>query len=157
APVGINLPTRRMADSQPANGATVIAQGGDGRFFVAKTDEGRYAVEQVGARSLRSHGTADNGSYAIVGNFLVWVDFTKSAGAEIAREGAQDSVPPSFAGSAYGDALAPVVPLGHSVYQGSYRNGVAYFAFTNGVRRIVAQTSDLVTFSFPQVPGNLSY
>jgi len=154
---GEDLPSRRMADPRSASSAHVIATGGDGRFLVVKTDAGRYWIEQVGARALRSHSAAGNGAYAIVGNFLVWVDDAKEHGPDIARKGAVDVAPPSFAGSAFGDALAPIVPLGHAVYQGAYRNGVAYFAFTHGVRRIVAQTSDLFTYSFPQVPNDLSY
>lgn len=157
AAAGADLPTRRMADPRLANSARVIATGGDGRFLVVKTDAGRYWIEQVGARSLRSHSAADNGAYAIIGNFLVWVDDARKRGSDLARKGPVDVAPPSFAGSAYGDAIAPIVPLGHAVYQGSYRNGVAYFAFTHGVRRMVAQTSDFLTYSFPQVPNDLSY
>jgi hypothetical protein len=156
-PAGEGLPALRMGDARSARQAQVVASGGDGRFLVVKTDAGRYWIEQVGARTLRSNGAARNGAYAIAGSFLVWVDTTKSLGNDIARQGAVDVAPPSFAGSAYGDALAPIVPLGHAVYQGAYRNGVAYFAFSTGVRRIVAQTSDLLTFSFPQVPADLSY
>jgi len=157
AAAGADLPSRRMADPRLANSAGVIATGGDGRFLVIKTDAGRYWIEQVGARTLRSNGGAGNGAYAIVGNFLVWVDEAKERGPDVARKGPVDVAPPSFAGSAYGDALTPIVPLGHAVYQGSYRNGLAYFAFTHGVRRIVAQTSDFLTYSFPQVPNDLSY
>ena len=157
APAGADLPSRRMADPQFANSARVIASGGDGRFLVVKTDAGRYWIEQVGARALSSHGAAGNGAYAIVGNFLAWVDDAKGQGPDVARKGPVDVTPPSFAGSAYGDALAPIVPLGHAVYQGAYRNGLAYFAFTHGARRIVAQTSDFLTYSFPQVPRDLSY
>jgi hypothetical protein len=153
----VDLPTRRMADPRLANQAQVIATGGDGRFLVVKSDTGRYWVQQVGARALRANAAARNGAYAIVGSYLVWVDDSRDRGADIARRGAVDVAPPSFAGSPYGDALTPIVPLGHAVYQGAYRNGVAYFAFTHGVRRIVAQTSDLLNYSFPQVPNDLSY
>ncbi len=151
------LPPLRMADPDRGEPASVVAQGGDGRFLVAQTESGRFAVEQVGARALRSHGVARNGAVAIVGNFVAWIDATKDKGPDISREGAVDAVPPSFAGSAYGDVIAPIIPLGHIVYQGAYRNGSAYFAFTYGVRRIVAQTSDLISFSYPQVPPDLSY
>ena len=156
APAGVPLPALRMASSA-ASDATVLAQGGDGRFFIAKTAGGRYLVLQIGARTLRDHGTAADGAFAIVGNFLVWVDRSQHAGPQIAREGAQDAVPVSFAGSAYGDAVTTIAPLGHVVYQGAYRNGLVYFGFTYGVRRIVAQTDDFVSFSFPQVPNDLSY
>ncbi len=156
-PAGAGLPSRRMTDAWSAAHAQVIAVGGDGRFLVVKTAAGRYGVEQVGARTLRARGVAGNGAYAIVGSFVVWVDASSARGPDIARQGAVDVAPPSFAGSAYGDVLAPIVPLGHAVYQGAYRNGAAYFAFTYGVRRIVAQTSDLLTYSFPQVPADLSY
>jgi hypothetical protein len=157
APAPAFLPALRMASESSARDATVVAQGGEGRFYVAKTDAGHYLVEQIGARTLRLKGTAANGAYAVVGNFLVWVDRARSAGAEIARQGPTDAVPPSFAGSAYGNALLPIQPLGHEVYQGAYRNGFVYFAFTHGVRRIVARTNDLLSFEFPQVPSDLSY
>ncbi|MDQ6766989.1 MAG: hypothetical protein M3Z41_04185 [Candidatus Eremiobacteraeota bacterium] len=150
------LPAFRIADASSRLGR-IVATGGDGRFHVVKTEAGRYGVEQVGARALRFNGVARNGAYAIVGNFLVWVDATKGRGPDIARRGAVDVAPPSFAGSAYGAALEPIVPLGHAVYQGAYRNGSAYFAFTFGVRRVVAQTSDFVSYSFPHVPTDLSY
>jgi len=151
------LPALRMADPRAASQAQVLGEGGDGRFLIVKTDLGRYAVEQVGARTLRSAGVAKSGAYAFVGSFVVWVDRTSARGPDVAREGAVEVAPPSFAGSAYGDAISPIVPLGHAVYQGAYRNGAAYFAFTYGVRRIVAQTSDLLTYTFPQVPPDLSY
>jgi hypothetical protein len=154
---GAALPALRMADARSGRDANFIAAGGDGRFLVGKTAAGRFVVDQVGARTLRAKGTSGNGAYAIVGNFLVWVDHDATRGGDIARDGAIDVAPPSFAGSAYGNALAPIVPLGHAVYQGAYRNGVAYFAFTYGVRRIVAQTSDLLTYAYPQVPADLSY
>lgn len=155
--LGGELPALRMADAQSARDAVVVAEGGDGRFLVGKTGAGRFVVEQVGARTMRSKGTARNGAYAIAGIFLAWVDRDATRGPDIARDGPVDIAPPSFAGSAYGDALAPIVPLGHAVYQGAYRNGTAYFAFTHGVRRIVVQTSDLLTYSFPHVPADLSY
>ena len=150
-------PPLRMADPDRALGAAVLAEGGEGRFLVAKTSAGRYVVEQVGARTLRSHGAAPNGAYALVGGFLAWVDASNRAGPDISHQGATDLAPPSFAGSAYGDVLQPVLPLGHAVYQGAYRNGAAYFPFSYGVRRIVAQTSDLVTYAYPAVPQDLSY
>ncbi len=156
-PAPVSLPELRMGDASAAATATVIVEGGDGRFFVAKTDTGHYLLEQIGAKTLRLEGTAANGAYALVGNFLVWADKSKGIGSEITRQGAQDAVPPSFAGSAYGDVLSPIAPLGHAVYQGAYRNGAVYFGFTYGVRRIVAQTTDLVSYSFPPVPNDLSY
>lgn len=150
------LPPLRMAAANEP-GATILAQGGDGRFFIGKTLGGRYAVLQIGARTLRDHGTARNGAFAIVGGFLVWVDRAAGRGAPVVRQGPQDAVPPSFAGSAYGDAIAPIAPLGHAVYQGAYRNGFAYFGFTYGVRRIVARTADFLSYAFPRVPNDLSY
>lgn len=151
------LPDLRMADATSIRAGSIVAQGGDGRFFVVKTSAGRYGLQQIGARALRYRATASNGAYAIIGNFLVWVDHSKGQGNEIARGGALALAPPSFAGSAYGDALTPIMPLGHAVYQGAYRNGSIYFAFTNGMRRVVAQSSDLASYSFPQVPNDLSY
>ncbi len=156
APPQGSLPAHRMADAIAAQSGAYVAQGGDGRFNVVKTDAGRYAVEQVGARALRIEGTARNGAFAVVGHFLVWVDGS-GRNSSISRGGPVAVAPPAFDGSAYGDAITPILPLGQSMYQGAYRNGKAYFAFTYGVRRIVAQTSDLVTYSYPAVPADLSY
>lgn len=150
------IPSLRMTDSS-ASGSSFVAQGGDGRFTVTKSSSGRYAIEQVGARALRFEGIARNGAYALVGDFLVWVDRSRDGGPQIARAGNDDFAPPSFAGSALGNAVVPIIPLGHSVYQGAYRNGTAYFAFTYGVRRIVAQTSDFINYTYPLVPNDLSY
>lgn len=150
-------PPLRMADPDRVGSATVVAEGGEGRFLIAKTEAGRYVVEQVGARTLRSHGAAPNGAYALAGSFLAWADTTHRSAGDISHQGATDLAPASFAGSPFGDAIAPLLPLGHAIYQGAYRNGSAYFPFSYGVRRIVAQTSDLVTYSFPTVPPDLSY
>lgn len=157
APLPQPLPAHRMADALSAEGGTFVAQGGDGRFIVVKTDAGRYGVEQVGARALRIKGTARNGAFTIVGNFLVWDDASAGHSTAIMRQGPVALAPPSFDGSAYGDVITPILPLGQSIYQGAYRNGKAYFAFTYGVRRIVAQTNDLLTYSYPAVPADLSY
>ena len=156
-PAAAALPALRMADPAGGAPARVIAAGGDGRFLVVQDAKGSYGIQQVGARALRHNGVARNGAYAIVGGYLTWVDRSSSHGADITRQGAVDVAPPSFAGSAYGDALWPIVPLGHAVYQGAYRNGAVYVAFTHGVRRIVAQTDDLLGYTFPQVPSDLRY
>lgn len=138
-------------DEIPAGSVFVSGKSTD-RMAVYKTGDGRYVVVQIGARRFRIAGTARNGAYAIVGAYLAWIDGQRHISRQLLRFGPDDTEPLSFTGSAYGDALAPIVPLGSPVYQAAYRNGVAYFAFAHGVERIVAATNDLLTYWYPQLP-----
>jgi hypothetical protein len=158
-PAGQPLPPVRVAPEREARaaGSVIVGEGGEGRFEVVRTAGGRYAILQIGARTLREHGVAGNGAYAIVGNFLVWCDRSRRPAAEIARLGPQAAVPATFPGSPYGDALQPILPLGRFVYQGAYRNGAVYFPLTYGMHRIVARSTNFVTFTFPAVPPDLAY
>ncbi|MDQ6780460.1 MAG: hypothetical protein M3Z37_04815 [Candidatus Eremiobacteraeota bacterium] len=150
-------PPLRFADPSDASNADIVAQAGDGRLQLGRDPAGRYTALQVGARALRFEGTCDGGGFAFVGGYVAWVDRIASAGAAIAREGPDSPAAPNFSGSAYGDALVPVLPLGHSVYQASYRNGAAYFAFTYGMQRILARTRDLQEYAFPRMPAQPEY
>jgi hypothetical protein len=123
------------------------------RLQVLKTSSTSYAIGQVGAVRLRTIALARNHMCALVGKFVVWIDGAKDGGPPISRDGPDTILMPSFGGSAYGDSLTPVIPLGHVVYQGAYRNGVAYFAFSFGLQRIVAATRDFVSFFFPKLPS----
>ena len=147
------LPPGRLVggDEIPAASAYVSGKSTD-RMAVYKTRDGRYVIVQIGARRFRVAGTARNGAYAIVGGYLAWIDGQRHISRQLLRFGPDNAEPLSFAGSAYGDALAPIVPLGSPVYQAAYRNGVAYFAFAHGVERIVAATNDLVNYWYPQLP-----
>ncbi|PZR61439.1 MAG: hypothetical protein DLM53_09430 [Candidatus Eremiobacter antarcticus] len=147
------LPPLRLAAPEGTPAGDTIGEAGNGRLIVSRTAGGRYRIEQIGARALRFEGVAPEGAYALIGNFLVWADHGKLTGGQVARGGPDALSPPLFAGSAFGDAIVPIVPLGHAVYQGGYRNGVVYFAFTYGVKRIVASTDDLTTYRFPALPA----
>lgn len=127
------------------------------RLQVFKLADGSYAIGQVGAVRLRSIALASNGQYEVIGPFIAWIDGSRSGGPPLSRSGSDDVTPPSFAGSAYGDSLTPLLPLGHAVYQGAYRNGIAYFAFSYGIARIVATTSDFVNFAYPQLPADPAF
>jgi hypothetical protein len=145
-------PGRWIAGDEIPSGSSYISGKSTDRMAVYKARDGRYVVVQVGARRFRVAGTARNGAYAIVGSYLAWIDGQRHISRQLARFGPDNAEPISFAGSPYGDALAPIVPLGSPVYQAAYRNGVAYFAFAHGVERIVAATNDLVNYWYPKLP-----
>jgi hypothetical protein len=145
-------PGRMLAGDAVPSGSARVSQESSDRLAVYKTSDGRYAVVQIGAKRFRIAGTARDGSYAIIGAYLAWIDGQRHIARQIARSGPDNAEPLSFAGSPYGDALAPIVPLGSSVYQSAYRNGVVYFTFSHGVERIVAASNDLVNYWFPALP-----
>ena len=133
-------------------GSSLVSPSSSDRVRVFKTPGGRYVVMQVGARRFRIAGVARTGVYAIIGGYLAWIDDRRHLAQQIARFGLDNAEPLSFAGSPYGDALVPIVPLGSHVYQAAYRNGVVYFTFSYGVERIVAASNDLVNYWFPNLP-----
>jgi hypothetical protein len=145
-------PGRWISGDEIPPGSSYISGKSTDRFAVYKTHDGRYVVVQIGARRFRVAGTAHNGAYAIVGSYLAWIDGQRHIPRQLMRFGPDNAEPLSFEGSAYGDALVPIVPLGSPVYQAAYRNGIAYFAFAHGVERIVAATNDLVNYWYPQLP-----
>lgn len=150
-------PSFRFADPSDAPAADVVGEAGDGRLQLARVGPARYTALQVGARALRFEGACGGGAYAFVGSYVAWVDRIASPGAAITREGPDLPAAVRFAGSPYGDALVPILPLGHSVYQAGYRNGAAYFAFTYGMQRILARTRDLQEYTFPRMPAQPEY
>lgn len=127
------------------------------RIAIFRRAENSYAVTQVGAQVLHIAGVSPDRAYLVIGTYLAWVDRDSRTAFLLSRSGPDPNEPPSFSGSAYGDALTAIAPLGHAVYQGAYRNGMAYFAFRFGVDRIVAATADLVNFSFPALPKDPAY
>ena len=122
------------------------------RLEVYKNADGSYQIGQVGAVRLRTVGIAPGGSFAVIGSFLAWIDGARTGGPPISRSGLDEISPPAFAGSAYGSTMTTVMPLGHFVYQGAYRNGVAHFAFSFGLSRVVASTRDFANWEFPSLP-----
>jgi hypothetical protein len=161
---GANIVTAVMAGASMPRGrahveaittstsGTLVSPPDEFRLQVLKTSANSYAVGQVGAVRLRTIAVARDRANALVGALVVWIDGSKNGGSSFARSGPDTVLPPSFPGSAYGDSLTPLLPLGHVVYQGGYRNGVAYFAFSLGLRRIVAATTDFVNYSYPVLP-----
>ena len=135
---------------------TLVSPASEFRLQVLKEDEGSYAVGQVGAVRLRTIAESGDHRLALVGSFIAWIDASKSHGASFSRIGPDDVLPPSF-DDEYGKTLNPILPLGHPTYQGAYRDGVAYFAFAYGLQRIVAATTDFVTYSFPSLPAQPDY
>jgi len=147
----------RIAPIFASTSGTLVSPPDEFRLQVLKTSANAYAIGQVGAVRLRTIAVARNGASALVGSLVVWIDGSRSGGRPFARSGPDAVLPPSFSGSAYGDALTPLLPLGHVVYQGAYRNGVAYFAFSLGLRRIVAATTDFVNYFYPSLPKQPAY
>ncbi len=147
------LPVARFRPgSDVPDGSAYVSPKTTDRFAVFRAGDGRYVVQQIGARRFRIGGVASNGAYAVIGSYLAWIDGQRHIAHQVARFGPDLVEPLSFAGSPYGDALVPILPLGNPVYQAAYRNGVAYFSFSYGVQRIVAATNDLVNFWFPTLP-----
>jgi len=127
------------------------------RVAVMRRAAGSYAITQVGAQYLHASGAAPNGAFVLLGDYVAWVDQSAKSGFTLSRQGPDAGAAPDFSNSAYGAALVPILPLGHFVYQGAYRNGAAYFAFTYGVNRIVAVTRDLLSYSFLQLPADPAF
>ncbi|MDQ2817482.1 MAG: hypothetical protein M3T49_04630, partial [Candidatus Eremiobacteraeota bacterium] len=154
-PMGVPLPPSRIAGADA--GAQVRVSPDDlEQIAIWRTADGRYVIVEDGNR-FAVHGLSANGAYALTGSYVAWVDSRKHSGPALARSGSDTAAPPSFAGSAYGDALTPINPLGHYVYQGAYRNGVAYFGYSSGLGRAIAQTTDLQGYSYARVPEDIGY
>lgn len=151
---GIRMPRNRahIEAIVPSTSGTLVSPSDEFRLQVLKLSPNAYAVGQVGAVRLRTIAIARDHTSALVGTLLVWIDGSKNGGPSFARNGPDTVLPPAFPGSAYGSAITPLLPLGHVVYQGGYRNGVAYFAFSLGLRRVVAATTDFVNYFYPTLP-----
>src|ERR1700674_1784125 len=148
----VGAPFARIASDSAVSSGSFVSPKATDRLSVWRRSDGRYAISQVGARALRIEGVAANGAFAIIGAFAAWIDGQRKPGRLFDRLGPDNAAPLNFSGSPYGDALVPILPLGSPVYQGAYRNGMAYFAFSYGVERIVAATPDFVNFIFPVLP-----
>lgn len=142
----------RIESFGPSIGGALVTPSDEFRLQVYREDSGAYAIGQVGAVRLRVLAVAPDHTIALVGSLVVWIDAMRSGGRSFSRDGPDTVLPASFAGTPYGDELTPVLPLGHVVYQGAYRDGVAYVAFTIGLKRIVATTRDFVDYAFPALP-----
>ena len=153
APLKANASRALLDRVTSTTSGDLVSPSSEFRLQVLKEDSGAYALGQVGAVRLRTIAMSGDRRIALVGSFVAWIDASKRGGAPFSRIGPDDVLPPSFADDAYGSTLVPIVPLGHLTYQGAYRNGVAYFAFAYGLRRIVASTSDLATYSYPSLPA----
>ena len=147
----------RIGRVTASTSGSLVSPSSEFRLQVLKLDVDTYAIGQVGAVRLRTLAISQDHRLALVGSFIAWIDASKGHGASFARVGPDEVLPPSFFDDAYGRTVTPVLPLGHLTYQGAYRNGIAYFAFAYGLQRIVAATSDLVTYSYPSLPARPDY
>lgn len=150
-------PLARLDRVTASTSGTLVSPTSEFRLQALKEDSGAYAVGQVGAVRLRTIALSNDRRFALVGSSVAWIDASKRGGASFSRIGPDDVIAPTFGGDAYGTTLTPLLPLGHLTYQGAYRNGVAYFAFAYGLRRIVAETSDFVSYTFPALPAQPDY
>ncbi len=146
-------PAMRVSAIVPSTSGQLVSPASEFRLQVLKTSDGSYAVGQVGAVRLRTIGVAPGSGSMLAGSSVVWIDATMDGGSPFSRAGPDDVLPMSFPGTRYGTELTHVLPLGHLAYQGAYRNGVAYFAFTLGLQRIVAATTDFTTYVYPALPA----
>jgi hypothetical protein len=147
---------RFSADQSVRGDLRVVSPDSSDRLTVYRRTDGRYVVREIGARRLRGDGVSVAGHFAILGENLAWIDAQAGGFGTIDRAGASNSIPPRF-DDAFGRQLVAVHPLSSAVYQGSYRNGVAYFAFSHGLTRVVAATRDFVSYFYPPMPDDPAY
>jgi hypothetical protein len=147
---------RFSADQSVRGDLTVVSPDSSDRVTVYRRSDGRYVVREIGARRLRVDGVSPGGRFAILGENLAWIDTQTGGFGAIDRAGASNSIAPRF-DDAYGRQLVSIHPLDSAVYQGSYRNGVAYFAFSHGLTRVVAATRDFVSYFYPPMPEDPAY
>ncbi|HKW44099.1 MAG TPA: S24/S26 family peptidase [Candidatus Eremiobacteraceae bacterium] len=147
---------RFSADQTPDGDLTVVSPEASDRLNVYRRSDGRYVVRQIGARRLRVVGVSPGGRFALVGENLAWLDSRPADRGTIDRAGASDSIAPRF-DDAFGRQLVYIHPLSSSVYQGAYRDGIAYFAFSHGLTRVVAATRDFTSYFYPPMPDDPAY
>ena len=147
---------RFSADQSVRGDLSVVSPDSSDRLTVYRRSDGRYVVREIGARRLRVDGVSPGGRFAILGENLAWIDSQAGGSGTIDRVGASNSIAPRF-DDAFGRQLVFIHPLSSAVYQGSYRNGVAYFAFSHGLTRVVAATRDFVTYFYPPMPDDPAY
>ena len=147
---------RFSADQSVRGDLTVVSPDTSDRITVYRRSDGRYVVREIGARRLRVDGVSPGGRFAILGENLAWIDSQAGAFGAVDRVGASNSIAPRF-DDAYGRQLVSIHPLSSAVYQGSYRRGVAYFALSHGLTRVVAATRDFVSYFYPPMPDDPAY
>ncbi len=146
---------RLSVDQSVAGDLNDVSPPDSDRLSVLQRSDGTYVIRQIGAHR-RVEGVASNGDFALIGDSIAWIDADESRTVPLLRAGAMDAIPPRF-DDAYGRMLKPIAPLGRTVYQGAYRDGVAYFVFSYGLTRVVAATRDFVTYSYPPRPSDPAY
>ena len=123
---------------------------------VYRRSDRRFVVREIGARRLRVGSVAPGGRFALLGENFAWIDSQASAVGMLDRAGASNSIAPRF-DDPFGRQLVAIRPLSSAVYQGAYRDGVAYFAFAHGLTRVVAATRDFRSYFYPPVPDDPAY
>ena len=158
APARRNAPPtfRFSADQSVGGDLRVVSPETADRLTVYRRGDGRFVVREIGARRLRVNGVSPGGGFALLGENLAWVDSRAGGFGAVDRAGASNSIDPRF-DDPYGRQLVSIHPLGRAVYQGAYRDRVAYFAFSYGLTRVVAATRDFVSFSYPPMPDDPAY
>jgi hypothetical protein len=153
---GFSLPDHRMSADQTLVGAmSDVTPPDSDRLSIYMRSDGSYVVRQIGARR-RVEGVAAHGAFVLLGESIAWVDSSARRAPRFMRAGEIDALAPHF-DDAFGRLLTPIVPLGRAVYQGAYRDGVAYFVFAYGLTRVVAATRDFVKYSYPLRPSDPAY
>jgi hypothetical protein len=147
---------RFAADQSVRGNLDVVSPDTSGRVTVYRRSDDRYVVREIGARRLRVDGVSPGGRFAILGENLAWIDAQAGGFGTLDRAGASNSIAPRF-DDAYGRQLVSIHPLSSAIYQGSYRDGVAYFAFSHGLTRVVAATRDFVSYFYPPMPDDPAY
>lgn len=147
----------RFSTDQSVRGdLAVVSPDSSDRLTVYRRSDGRYVLREIGARRLRVVGVAPFGRFALLGENLAWLDSRPSAFDTIDRTGASNALAPRF-DDPFGRQLAAIRPLSSAVYQGAYRDDVAYFAFAHGLTRVVAATRDFRSYFYPPVPDDPAY
>ena len=157
-PASVAAPSayRFSADQSLRGDLTVVSPETSDRLTVYRRSDGRFVVREIGARRLRVNGVAPGGRFALLGENLAWIDSHSDGSGTIDRAGASNAIAPRF-DDAFGQQLVFIHPLASAVYQGAYRDGTAYFAFSHGLTRVVAATHDFVSYFYPPMPDDPAY
>jgi hypothetical protein len=143
------------ADQSIAGELSDVTPPDSDRLSIYVRPDGRYVIRQIGARR-RVEGVAPHGAFMLFGDGVAWIDSSARRAPRILRAGAIDALAPHF-DDAFGRLLAPITPAGRAVYQGAYRDGVAYFVFSYGLTRVVGATRDFVKYTYPLRPSDPAY
>jgi hypothetical protein len=147
---------RFSADQSVHGDLNVVSPDSSDRLTVYRRSDNRFVVREIGARRLRVVGVSPGGRFAMLGENLAWIDSRAGAFGTMDRAGASNSIAPRF-DDAFGRQLVSIHPLSSAVYQGSYRDGVVYFAFSHGLTRVVAATRDFISYFYPPMPDDPAY